>query len=332
MPIDPDHPPESFRDHLSSVDVDGRRTWLYVDWNGGSWRRRRVALSWVLVLVNLGVPWLTINGKEALRINFQDQHLTLLGTDFLPSDIPIFFIFALLGVLLTLLSVALLGRVFCGWLCPHNVFLETVFRPLEQFLEGPAHRRERQDRDPTTGLSLRKTLKWLGYIVFCGAMANAGVVMFLGTDVFLWGAVINPLASPGGTVFFCGLFAACLFNFSWFREQTCTLVCPYGRLQAGMLDDESLIVAYDHHRGEPRGKPGKTPGDCVDCERFIQVCPTGIDIQNGTQLECIHCTDCIDACDTIMTKLKRPRGLIRYTSEKELAGGKRRWLRPRVLL
>ena len=279
----------------------------------------------------LGLPWLRINGKEAFRINFQDQHLTLLGTDFLPSDIPIFFVLALLGVLATLLAVALFGRVFCGWLCPHNVFLESVFRPLEQLLEGPAHRRKRQHQQPTFKLRTRQTLKWLGYIACCGAMANAGVAVFLGTDIFYAGVFIHPMHNPGAMVFFSLLFLACLFNFSWFREQTCTLVCPYGRLQAGMLDDESLIVAYDPQRGEPRGKPGRVSGDCVDCARCIQVCPTGIDIRNGTQLECIHCTACIDACDTVMQKLKRPTGLIRYTSEKELAGGKRRWLRPRVL-
>ena len=292
----------------------------------------RRSFSYALIAIYLAVPWISINGQPLLRFDFIERKLTLFGIGFLPTDVPIFAL-VLLGVVGTLLLVAQCGRVFCGWLCLHNVFLEMLFRPIEQWLEGPAHRRRRQDAKPNAAVYGRKAMKWLFFILVSGALANAGTALFVGTEAFIGGVLINPATNPGGSVLFMMLFAAVLFNFSWFREQTCTIVCPYGRIQGAMLDDQSLIVAYDHHRGEPRGKRSDpNAADCVDCERCIQVCPTGIDIRNGTQLECIHCTACIDACNTVMSKMERAPGLIRYTSEKELAGGTRQWLRPRIAL
>jgi cytochrome c oxidase accessory protein FixG len=191
----------------------------------------------------------------------------------------------------------------------------------------------RNDRDGGPGVWLRKAGKWATWILITGALANTMTAVFVGTGDFRWGLIVDPVAHPTAIIFFAAFFSLTLFNFAWFREQTCTIVCPYGRLQSVMLDPHSLVVAYDAKRGEPRGKPGKIgTGDCVDCGLCVKVCPTGIDIRNGNQLECIHCAACVDACDSVMDKLNRPLGLIGYRAESELAGGRRRILRPRTIL
>jgi len=333
MTEDRDGSEDDFRSVLYTVDREGHRKRVHADIAGGRWRRRRIVASVLLIAFFLALPFVRIGGEPLLRIDIPNRHYVLVGQTFWPQDFGYLLLFALLGVVGTLTMVALLGRVFCGWLCPHNIFLEMVFRPIEQFLEGRAHRRRRQDAGPLTAdLALRKSVKWLCFVLVAGALANTGTAIFVGTEAFIGGVLIDPIAHPSAAIFFAAFFALTLFDFGWFREQTCTLVCPYGRLQAAMLDSHTLIVAYDEQRGEPRGKPGKVSGDCVDCTRCIQVCPTGIDIRNGTQLECIHCTACIDACDAVMRRLKRPEGLIRYSSEHELAGKQRRLLRPRNVL
>jgi cytochrome c oxidase accessory protein FixG len=319
-----------FRSVLASVDKDGRRRWLFVHVVPGLWRRRRQLLSVVLIGFYLAVPFVSIGGHPLLRLDIPERKFWILGMAFWPQDLSYFLLFVLLGIVATLLAVALLGRVFCGWLCPHNVFLEMVFRPVEAFFQGDAFSRARQARDGSGGA--RRLATWAAWILLSGALANTATAIFTGTDAFLWGLIVDPITHPAAAVFFAIFFSATLFNFSWFREQTCTIVCPYGRFQTVLLDPHSLVVGYDRQRGEPRGKVGGTTGDCIDCKLCVAVCPTGIDIRNGNQLECIHCTACVDACDTVMSKLKRPLGLIRYASEVGLAGGKRRLIRPRTVI
>lgn len=322
---------DDYRSVMASVDRDGRRKWIYAAIIPGVWRRRRTILSTLLIAFYLALPFLRIGGEPVLRFDLAQKCYIVMGYTFWPQD----FFFLLLGVLAivlsTLLMVSLFGRVFCGWVCPHNVFLEGVFRRIETWCEGPAHKRRLADRARpwSTGLVLRKALKWLCYLVMVGAMANTATALFIGPEDFLGGVIVDPVKHPTAATFFVVFFGLNLFNFAWFREQTCTIVCPYGRWQAALLDNDTIGVTYDHVRGEPRGKKGTTTGDCVDCFQCVQVCPTGIDIRNGNQLECIHCTACIDACDSVMTKIGKPQGLIRYTSENALQGKPLRLIRPR---
>jgi cytochrome c oxidase accessory protein FixG len=238
--------------------------------------------------------------------------------------------FVVFGIFLV---TALFGRAWCGWACPQTVFLESIIRPLETLIEGKPRTREKLDASPTTLNKVwKKALKYSVYLVVSGAVATTVVAYFLGRDGVL-DAQFDPFSHPAGTGFFIGITLVLFFDFAWFREQTCVVVCPYGRFQSVLLDADSISVNYDTQRGEPRGKKG-TPGaaDCIDCKRCIQVCPTGIDIRKGTQMECVACMACIDACDEVMDVVGRPRGLVRFASLNELEGRPTRKLRPRVVV
>lgn len=319
-----------FRSVLYSIDKDGRRRWVYAHVVAGVWRRRRLWLSILLIGFYMALPFIALGGKPFLRLDVPKRQFWIAGQAFWPQDFSYFLVLFLILVIGTLFAVALLGRVFCGWLCPHNVFLEMVFRPIERLIQGDAFARARRDREG--GGTGRWLLTLSLYALVTGALANTATALFVGTEAFRWGLVVDPFAHPAAAVFFAAAFTAILFNFAWFREQTCTIVCPYGRFQSVMLDPHSLVVGYDHRRGEPRGKAGTVTGDCIDCKLCVTVCPTRIDIRNGNQLECIHCTACIDACDAVMGKIGRPTGLIRYTSEVELGNGQRRLMRPRTIV
>lgn len=319
-----------FRSILYTVGSDGRRKWIYAQILAGAWRTRRRLVSLVLIGFYLALPFLTVGGNPFLRFDLPKRQFWILGHAFWPQDLSYLLFFVLIAIIATLLAVALAGRVFCGWGCPHNVFLEMVFRPIEAFIQGDAWSRARRDREGGNGL--RRVLTWGAFALVAGVLANTATALFVGTEAFRWGLVVDPVTHPAAAGFFAVFFALIMINFAWFREQTCLVVCPYGRFQSVLLDPHSLTVGYDVRRGEPRGKPGTATGDCIDCGLCVAVCPTGVDIRNGNQLECIHCTACIDACDGIMAKLKRPPGLIRYASEVGLAGGTRRVLRPRTVL
>ncbi len=339
--------PDDFRSVLASVDRDGRRRWLHVHLIGGVWRRRRVLLAVLLIAFYLSLPFLTVGGHPFFRLDLPHRTFWIAGQAFMPQDLWYFLILLLILGFATLLAVATLGRVLCGWMCPHNVFLEMVYRPIERLCQGPAGRRavRKERNDPARLPGLVAT--WVLYALVGGILANTMTAIFVGTEGWRWGFLIDPVAHPSGAVFFAIVFVVIWFDFAWFREQTCTIVCPYGRIQAVLLDPHSQVVAYDSKRGEPRGHvaagsvaTGATAdsaaatapkGDCIDCKLCVAVCPTGIDIRNGNQLECIHCTACVDACDGVMTRLGRPKGLVRYASEAALSGQKRRLIRPRTI-
>lgn len=326
--------PEDFRSVLASVQQDGRRKWVGARIVWGRWRAWRLALAVPLLAFYCAIPFVSVGGKPAFQLDIAARKFYVAGVAFWPQDLSYFVILVLLGIVGTLLTVALLGRVFCGWFCPHNVFLEMLFRPVEHLiLGGPG--------SPQKTPLWRAALMWIVFGIIAAGLANAGTAIFIGADAFRHHLILEWTAHPFATVFWAVLFGVILFNFGWFREQTCTIVCPYGRFQTAMLDPHTLTVAYDAKRGEPRGHvqqeqpPGTTPpvlGSCIDCGLCVRVCPTGIDIRNGNQLECIHCAACIDACDGIMDKIGRPRGLVRYAAEVQLAGQKRSIVRPRTVL
>lgn len=322
---------DDFRSVLASVDTQGRRRWLHVHLVMGVWRLRRILLAVGLIGFYLALPYLTVGGRPALLLDIPKRQFIVAGQVFWPQDFWYLLILVLIFVVGTALLVALVGRFFCGWLCPHNVFLETIYRPLERLFEGAAVKRLNRARGKLGG-SWRKLLSWTGYTMVSALLAATATMIFTGPQAFSYGILLDVVNHPNAAIFYGISLGLILFNFAWFREQTCTIVCPYGRLQSAMLDPHSLVVAYDPKRGDPRGKPGEVTGDCVDCNLCVKVCPTGIDIRNGNQMECIHCTACIDACNTVMTKLERPINLIGFRSETELAGNKRQVIRPRTII
>lgn len=323
---------ESFREHLYTIRKDGSRKWVYPRIVHSGWRRYRALVAYTLMIVYIGTPWITVANKQAVLFDLVRRELTLFGYTFWATDTYfITLILAGLAVSLFFFS-ALLGRIWCGWACPETVFLEFLFRPIETLIEGGPAERLRRDQGPWTAEKLRvKTLKG----IICGSLvwvlASTAVIYCVGTNAWLTMITGSPAENWTPFVMTVIMMAFLSFQFGWFREQFCTVLCPYARFQSVLLDPHSLLVGYDRARGEPRGKPGKVRGDCVDCGLCVRVCPTGIDIRNGLQLECIQCGACADACDTVMQKLDRAPGLVRYDSEANLEGRGLHILRPRTI-
>jgi cytochrome c oxidase accessory protein FixG len=319
-------------DKLHVLDDRGGRRYIYpadVQGRFARWRPRVFAL---LLLIYLALPWISVGGHPAVFIQIAERRFFLFGKVFNAQDFYyLFFVLSGIGFVLIVMA-ALLGRLWCGWACPQTVLLEGIYRRIERLIEGPASRREALARAPwTLGKVARKGLKHALYLLVSFVLAHLFLAYFLSIPELLRMMRENPLANWTAFLWGLGLTAVLYLNFFWFREQLCLIVCPYGRLQSVMQDRDTVVIGYDRRRGEPRGKVGSTgSGDCVDCRRCVVVCPTGIDIRNGLQMECIGCAGCIDACDEIMDRLKRPRGLIRYDSERALDGEPRRFLRPRV--
>lgn len=280
------------------------------------------------------LPWGRIGGRPALFIDIDARQLFLFGATFNAQDTWLLF-FLLTGVGFGLVvATALAGRVWCGWACPQTVFLEGVYRRIERWIEGPREQRLRRNAGPwTVEKTGRKLATHALYLLASILVAHVFLSYFASLPKTFQMVRQSPAAHPEAFAWVVAMTAAFYLNFAWFREQLCVVLCPYGRLQSALLDEHSLVVGYDTRRGEPRGKKGATGvGDCVDCKRCVVVCPTGIDIRNGVQMECLACTQCIDACDDIMDRLSRPWGLIRYDSQDGLLGKPRRFVRTRVVL
>ncbi len=320
-------------DTLSTIDDDGSRRFVHpADVHGPftHWRRLVAAL---LLLIYIALPWIPVNGYPAVFLDVQERRFHFFGLTLATQDLWVGF-FLITGLAFSLFYVtALFGRLWCGWTCPYTVFLEHVYRRVERWIDGDASARRRLDQAPwTAGKTARRVFKHGIYLLISALIAHLFLSYFVSlTNLYkmMQGPPTEHLMAFGVVAFLTG---ALYFSFSWFREQFCIIICPYGRLQSALTDDHSVVIGYDARRGEPRGKAGSTTGDCVDCRRCVQVCPTGIDIRNGLQLECIGCAACVDACDDIMLKLKRPAGLVRYDSHVGLHGGKTRFIRPRIVL
>ena len=318
---------------LGSINQDGSKKTLHPSDVSGkfTWGRRWFAL--LLLIVYVALPWIPVNGFPAVFLDVLNRRFHFMGLTLAVQDLWVgFFLVTGLGFSLFFVT-ALFGRVWCGWTCPYTIFLEHIYRRIERLIDGDAAARRKLDAAPWNAQKITKrVLKHGAYVVTSLIIAH----IFLSYFVSIKGLYEMMHHSPTahtvafGVVMFltAGLYGA----FSWFREQFCVIMCPYGRMQSALSDDHTVIIGYDKKRGEPRGKAGTTgAGDCVNCTRCVQVCPTGIDIRNGLQLECIGCAACVDACDTIMVKLGRKPGLVRYDSMVAFDGGKTKFLRPRII-
>ncbi|MFO0618906.1 MAG: cytochrome c oxidase accessory protein CcoG [Polyangiaceae bacterium] len=316
---------------VSSLGPDGKRRFVHTADVKGRFATARKIVFALLVAIWIAAPLVKIGGRPAVLLDVAHRRFYLFGATFNAQDVWLLF-FLLTGAVFALAVVtSIAGRVFCGFACPQTVFLDGLFRPIERLVEGPREARMRRDQGPWTASRVaRKVVKHALYLMAAFLVAHVALSFFVPLPETLRMIVGSPSNHPEAFAWATVVTLALYGNFAWFREQLCLVVCPYGRLQASLVDADSLVVGYDTKRGEPRGKAGHTDGDCVDCKRCVVVCPTGIDIRNGLQLDCIGCTACIDACDEIMTKLHRPRGLVRYDSQTSFAGGVRRILRPRL--
>ncbi|MFH1525461.1 MAG: cytochrome c oxidase accessory protein CcoG [Bacteroidota bacterium] len=315
---------EKYRDELATVTKDGDRIWLYPKKPSGRFYRARTIVSIFLLAFLLAAPFVKINGHQFVLLNFLGRNFILFGIPFSPHDFHLFVLAMISTIVGVFLFTVVYGRIFCGWICPQTIFMEMVFRKIEYLIEGDSNRQRALANSPWNSSKLFKiTLKHTVFFAIAFIISNVFLAYIIGGDELLKIIVDPPsehLAGLFGIIVFSGIF---YFVFAKFREQVCTLVCPYGRLQGVMLDQNSIVIAYDYLRGEPRGKIKKNnsevlKADCVDCNLCVDVCPTGIDIRNGTQLECVNCTACIDACDNVMDKIKKPKGLIRYASKNEI--------------
>jgi len=317
----------------SSLREDGTRNWVYpADVRGGFIRARRIVFA-ILIAFWAAIPFLEVSGRPMMQLDVERRRFFILGMTLGAQDAWLL-LFAGTGLGLALVvTTSLWGRLWCGWACPHTVFLEGFFRPIERLIEGPREKQIRLDNAPWTFEKIwKKTAKHLIFVLLAMLVAHVFVGYFV-TPWKLWAMIgEGPGAHPEAFGWAAGLSLVFYGNFAKFREQTCVGVCPYGRLQSVLVDQDTTVVGYDQPRGEPRGKKGtEGAGDCVDCNRCVVVCPMGIDVRNGFQPDCISCAQCVDACDEIMIKLDRPVGLIRHDSTRALSGGgARRFLRPRV--
>lgn len=317
---------ELFRDSIATIAADGKRAWIYPKKPIGKLFNARKLVSYGFLLVFFAMPWIKINGHPFMLLNVIERKFVLFGVAFFPQDFFLFVLAMLTFVVFIALFTALFGRLWCGWACPQTVFMEMVFRRIEYWIEGDMMQQRALDkRSWDSYKATRKISKHSIFFFISFLISNTFLAYIIGVDE--WKKIVTDGVSAHMVGFlsiiaFTGVFYGV---YARFREQVCIVVCPYGRLQGVLLDPNSVVVGYDYKRGEPRGKLSKEnenkTGDCIDCHQCVHVCPTGIDIRNGTQLECINCTACIDACDSIMDKINKPHGLIRYTSENAISKG-----------
>jgi len=329
-------PPE---DVLSTLNADGSRRWLRPRLSPGRFLVARRIVAWALVVTFVGLPLLHIGGRPAVLVDVLHWRFILFGKLFLPSETILLAIF-LVGVVVALfLLTAVLGRAWCGWACPQTVYLEFLYRPIERFFDGKPKRGGKLSREIS---GARLVAKYIVYIVLSVLLANVFLSYFVGVASLRAWMTESPALHPAAFFVMALTAGLVFFDFAWFREQTCIVACPYGRLQSVLLDRDSLVISYDRQRGEPRGPvrmarsataaaPGAR-GDCIDCAMCVDTCPTGIDIRGGLRMECIACAQCIDACDAVMDKLKRPRGLIGYSTQARRESGRGRFARPRIVV
>lgn len=346
---------EDYRDHINTVDESGKRVWVTPRKPKGRLHNYRAIVAVILLTVFFAVPFIKVNGHPFFLMNIFERKFIIFGNVFMPQDFIFFGLAMITLFVFVILFTVVFGRVWCGWACPQTVFMEMVFRKIEYWIEGDANQQRKLNAQPWNAEKIRKKgLKQIIFLAISFLISHTVMAYLIGIDETL--KIVSQPPTPQNFAGFLGLLgftAIFYFVFAYFREQACIAVCPYGRLQGVLLGKDSIVVAYDHVRGEPRGKlkrkkePEATPnasseltiddlvqtqqGDCIDCKLCVQVCPTNIDIRNGTQLECVNCTACIDACDQVMDKIDKPRGLVRFASHENIEKGTKFKFTPRIM-
>ncbi|MEO1614680.1 MAG: cytochrome c oxidase accessory protein CcoG [Planctomycetota bacterium] len=321
-------------DHvLSTLEQDGSRRWLRPRLSMGGWWKKRRIIAYVLMVIFVGIPHLRISGRPLMLLDIGAREFTIFGKTFLPTDTLLLALLMLTVFVTIVLVTAIAGRVWCGWACPQTVYMEFLFRPIDRLFEGTVGKGGKPKRGRNLAM---QAARFAVYVVLCGFLAHTFLAYFVGTERLSQWMQSSPTEHPVAFLVMTSTLGLMIFDFMFFREQLCLIACPYGRFQSVMLDEQSMIVAYDEPRGEPREKGkrdgGGSAGDCVDCNQCVVVCPTGIDIRDGLQMECINCTQCIDACDGVMEKVGLPKGLIRYSSQDSIAGKTKRLFRARTIV
>jgi cytochrome c oxidase accessory protein FixG len=320
---------EVFRDSIATIDDSGKRNFIFPKKPKGRYYNYRTYVSWLLLTFMIVSPFIKVNGNQFLLFNVIERKFNIFGFPFWPQDFHLLVISMLVSVVFVILFTVIFGRIFCGWMCPQTIFMEMVFRKVEYLIEGDRAKQLKLEKQEWNAEKIRKrVLKWIVFFLISFLIANVFLSYLIGSDKVLAYISEGPIEHLSTLIYLLVFTGVFYFVFAWFREQVCIIVCPYGRLQGVLLDNKSINVAYDFVRGE--GENGRKKlrkdedreelghGDCIDCKQCVQVCPTGIDIRNGTQLECINCTACIDACDSIMEKSGFEKGLIRYASEDNI--------------
>ena len=322
---------ETFRDSIGTIDEEGLRNWIHPKKPKGKYYNYRTIVSIIMLTLFAIGPFIKVNGEQYMLINILERKFHIFGKPFFPQDFYLLALAAVISVIFLVLFTVVYGRIFCGWLCPQTIFMEMIFRKIEYLFEGDRPKQIKLDKMSWNGEKLMKRgIKWLVFIVISFILTSIMLAYVAGSDYVsnMWR---HPFADPKAWAIFIAFTTVFFFVFTWFREQVCIIACPYGRLQGVLTDENTIMVAYDYKRGE--GEKGRAPmrknqdreaqghGDCIDCKQCVQVCPKGIDIRNGVQLECINCTACMDACDAIMDSIAKPKGLIRYASTVSIEEG-----------
>ncbi len=317
---------------LGSINEHGEKLRIIPAEVRGFFRKHRDWTQLVLIFIFLAIPWTEINGHQTILLDIPHREFTLFGVIFRAYEAPLIF-FLLIGATISLAFItSIWGRIWCGWACPQTVFIDAIYRRIEQLVEGNYIQRRQLRDGPMTGIKAFKLIiKWILFFIVSSLIAHSFAAYFIGSHQLIDMITDGPSAHMSAFLIVGFFTAITLFDFAWFREQFCVIMCPYGRIQSVLMDQKSLAVVYDAQRGEPRKgsvDEGKKQGDCVSCNRCVQVCPTAIDIRQGVQMECIACTACIDACDEIMDKVKKPRGLIKYDT---VDGTPTQFFKPRTI-
>ena len=327
---------------LSTLNEDGSRRWLSPRLSKGKFLNARRAVAYILIVIFSAIPWIPFNGKPIVFLDVMHREFTFIGKTFLPTDTLLLAILLIIFFVSIFLITALFGRVWCGWACPQTVYMEFLYRPIERLFIGSKAKGKGKAKSM---MGLRIALQYIAYLLISLHLAQTFLSYFVGAHQLSGWILGSPAEHPAAFIIIAATTGLMMLDFAYLREQVCCVMCPYARMQSALLDQDSMIVTYDKARGDPRGRKKKAPkeqpsdvinlpvlGDCIDCTMCVQTCPTGIDIRDGVQLECIGCAQCIDACNVVMEKIGRPLGLIRYSSERIIEGGKTHIFRLRVII